>query len=284
MLKKILRKWRSRLGLLMLAAVMAGPAVMVLIGSLMRREELRLSFGAVLPDGTGYAFLPLLPYYPTLANYRQLLLQTMEFYVMFWNSVLQTAGILLGQLAVGIPAAWAFAKWRARWKNGLFRVYVVLMMAPFQVLMVPEYLTLYRFRLIDTPYAVVLPAVFATLPVFILTRFFRAVPDELLEAARLDGASELSILAQTGIPLGKGGIGAVVILSFLEYWNGVEAPLAFLQNRVYWPVSLYLPSISEQEEGVALAASFLILIPAFLLFLAGRDWMEEGIANTGLKG
>ena len=150
--------------------------------------------------------------------------------------------------------------------------------------MVPEYLTLQRWGLIDTPYAIILPAVFATLPIFILTRFFRAVPDEILEAARLDGASEFFIFTKIGIPLGEGGIGAVVILSFLEYWNTIEAPLAFLHDRSFWPVSLYLPNISQQNAGVALAASFLILIPTTLLFFAGHDVMEAGIANTGLKG
>ncbi len=280
----MIRKMISRLGLLFLIAIMLGPVIVVVIGSFMNGGELRLSFGAVLPDGTGYANIPLIPYYFTFSNYGKLLFQTVEFYRMFWNSVFQVAGIVLGQMLTGIPAAWSFAKWKARWKNVLFGLYIVLMMAPFQVLMVPEYLTLYRLKLIDTHYAVILPAVFATLPVFILTRFFRAVPDELLEAARLDGASEFYIFRKIGIPLGKSGIGAVVILSVFEYWSAIEAPLAFLQQRTHWPVSLYLPNISEQNAGAALAASFVILIPTLLLFLAGHDVMEEGIANTGRKG
>lgn len=283
-MKKMLKEAMRRVNLLLLIIVMLGPAIMVLICSFMKRDELLLSFGAVLPDGMGYASIPIVPFYLTFSNYKKLLLQTMEFYIMFWNSVLQVACIVLGQMLVGIPAAWAFAKWKTKWKNLIFSIYIVLMMAPFQVLMVPEYLTLYRFKLIDTHYAIIFPAVFATLPVFILTRFFKAVPDELLEAARLDGASELYIFVKIGIPLGKAGIGAIVILSVLEYWNAIEAPLAFLQQRSYWPVSLYLPNISEQNAGIALAASFIILIPTFLFFLAGHDVIEEGIANTGLKG
>lgn len=283
-MKKVLKQAIRRISLLLLIIVMLGSVIMVLICSFMKRDELLLSFGAVLPDGTGYASIPLVPYYLTFSNYKKLLLQTMEFYIMFWNSVLQVACIVLGQMLVGIPAAWAFAKWKARWKNLIFSIYIILMMAPFQVLMVSEYLTLYQLKLIDTHYAIIFPAVFATLPVFILTRFFKAVPGELLEAARLDGASELYIFVKIGIPLGKAGIGAIVILSVLEYWNAIEAPLAFLQQRSYWPVSLYLPNISEQNAGIALAASFIILIPTFLFFLAGHDVIEEGIANTGLKG
>ena len=283
-MKKMLKEAIRRVNLLLLIIVMLGPAIMVLICSFMKRDELLLSFGAVLPDGTGYANIPIIPYYLTFSNYKKLLLQTMEFYIMFWNSVLQVACIVLGQMLVGIPAAWAFAKWKTKWKNLIFSIYIVLMMVPFQVLMVPEYLTLYQFKLIDTHCAIIFPAVFATLPVFILTRFFKAVPDELLEAARLDGASELYIFVKIGIPLGKAGIGAIAILSVLEYWNAIEAPLVFLQQRSYWPVSLYLPNISEQNAGIALAASFIILIPTVLFFMAGHDVIEEGIANTGLKG
>lgn len=270
--------------LFLLSCAMASPVLIVLICSFMREEEIRISFGGILSGGAGYASVPLLPYRFTFGNYRELLMQTEEFFIMFWNSALQVSGIVAGQLLVGAPAAWALAKWKTPLAGRLFALYTVLMLIPFQVSMVPEYLILSRLGLLDTQLSVILPEIFATFPVFIMTRFFRAVPDELLEAARLDGAAELTIFCRVGLPMGESGIGAAVILSFLEYWNAIEAPMTFLQQRSKWPVSLYLPDITAENAGPALAASVIMLIPPLLVFLAGHDRMEEGIANTGLKG
>lgn len=203
---------------------------------------------------------------------------------MFWNSCLYTAGVLAGQVLIGAPAAWAFAKWKSKKKKVLFAAYIVLMVMPFQVLMVSEYLVLYKLSLLDTPWAVILPGAFATLPVFIMTRFFQTIPDSLLEAARIDGASEWTIFLKIGIPLGKAGILSIIVIGFIEYWNAIEAPLTFLTNKALWTLSLYIPNINQQQAGNALAASVVMLIPAVLVFLAGRDYLEAGIAQSGLKG
>ena len=165
-----------------------------------------------------------------------------------------------------------------------FGIYIVLMVMPFQVLMVSEYLVLHKLSLLDTPWAVILPGVFATLPVFIMTRFFQIIPDSLLEAARIDGASELTIFLKVGVPLGKAGILSIIVLGFIEYWNAIEAPLTFLSNKALWTLSLYIPNINQQQAGNALAASVVMLIPAVLVFMAGRDYLEAGIAQSGLKG
>lgn len=271
-------------GTLLLVWFMLEPIFIVVVCSFMKGEEIRISFGGVLQGSTGYASVPILPYYFSAGNFKELLLRTSEFFVMFWNSVGQVICIVLGQIVIGVPAAWAFAKWKVKWINYMFGLYIILMLIPFQVLMVPEYLTLYHLNMIDTHFSIILPGVFATFPVFIMTRFFKAVPDELLEAARLDGAAEAYIFFHVGLPLGKQGIGAAVILSFIEYWNAIEAPMTFLQQHSKWPVSLYLPNITKENAGIALAASVIILIPTLLIFLLGHDLMEEGIANTGLRG
>ena len=220
---------------------------------------------------------------PTLRHYVELLLDSPEFFHMFWNSVKITGGVLIGQLLVGIPAAWGFAKYRFPLKKVLFFLYLILMMMPFQVTMLPSYLTLNRMELIDTQWSVILPAVFSTFPVFILYRFFCSVPEALLEAARIDGAGEKEVFLYIALPMGSSGIIAVFVLGFLEYWNLIEQPLVFLKSKNLWPLSLYLPNIDAGSAGIAFAASMVTLLPAFLVFLWGRDYLEQGIVASAVK-
>ena len=202
---------------------------------------------------------------------------------MFWNSVKLTIGILLGQLLVSVPAAWGFAKGQFAGRKVLFTIYILLMMMPFQVLMLSDYLILDGFHLLNTHAGIILLCVFSPFPVFIMYQFFRKVPDELLEAARVDGAGEFFIFIKMGVPMGSGGIISAMVLSFLEYWNLIEQPMTFLKDKSLWPLSLYLPNIDLKQAGVAFAASVITLIPAVLVFLAGRDYLERGIAAIAIK-
>ncbi|MDE7429315.1 MAG: ABC transporter permease subunit, partial [Lachnospiraceae bacterium] len=162
-------------------------------------------------------------------------------------------------------------------------LYVVLMLLPFQVMLLPQYLVLQQLHLYNHPAAVILPAVFSTFPVFIMYRGFTQIDPEIMEAARLDGAGEMQIFLYIGLPLGKMGIQAAMVLSFLEYWNLVEQPMAFLEEQSYWPLSLYLPQIEIGQAGFAFAVSVVVLIPALFVFALGQDALEEGIAYIGVK-
>lgn len=269
--------------LLLLGMAVCYPIFFLFTGSLMGSGELKSHLGAALGLGTKpmtWSFLPLMP---TLRHYVQLLLDSPEYFHMFWNSVLLSGGILAGQLLCGIPAAWGFAKYDFPLKKFLFFLYLVLMMMPFQVTMLPSYLTLNRMSLIDTQWSVIFPAVFSTFPVFIMYRFFGSVPDALLEAARIDGAGEKAVFLHIALPMGSSGIIAVFVLGFLEYWNMVEQPLAFLKSKDLWPLSLYLPNISAERAGISFAASVITLMPAFLVFLCGKDYLEQGIVASAVK-
>ena len=129
----------------------------------------------------------------------------------------------------------------------------------------------------------ILPAIFNTFPVFIAYGSFRTIPKPLLEAARIDGASELYIFIKIGLPLGKGSILSAIVLGFLEYWNMIEQPLAFLEDKSLWPLSLYLPEIDWTQAGMAFSASVIMLIPAVFVFMMGNDYLEQGIIYSGLK-
>ena len=258
------------------------PILFTVTGSLMGNQELKQILEPFLTGEGGYISWKIFPMYPTLRAYVEVLLDSPEFFVMFWNSVKITTGVLAGQILVGVPAAWGFAKYKFPGKNALFLVYITLMM-PFQVLMLSNYLVLDQMKLLDHLWGIILPAAFSTFPVFIMYRFFESIPEALMESARLDGAGELLIFIRIGIPLGSAGIISALVLGFLEYWNLIEQPMAFLKNKELWCLSLYLPEIEPAQAGKAFAVSVIVLIPAVLVFLAGQDYLEQGIISTAIK-
>lgn len=267
----------------MAAFVICLPLLMIPGGAFMDSAEISRVLAPIFGEESGYVVWRFVPFYPTLAHFYRLLIESPAFYQLFWNTVGMTAAILAGQLAVGLPSAWAFAAFRFRGRNLLFGLYVVLMLLPFQVMLLPQYIVLQEMGLYNHPAAVILPAVFSTFPVFIMYRGFTQIDAEILEAARLDGAGEMQIFLYIGLPLGKMGIQAAMVLSFLEYWNLVEQPMAFLEKQAQWPLSLYLPQIAVTQAGFAFAVSVVVLIPALFVFALGQDALEEGIAYISVK-
>lgn len=259
------------------------PIILLVTGSVMSNGELLQHLGTVFSVGAEFVSWKLVPDYPTFENYRKLLFMTPQFFVLFWNSVKIVGCILAGQLVVGVPAAWAFAVYQVRGRRPLFALYVVLMLLPFQVTMLSSYLVLNRLEMLNTQTAVILPAVFATLPVFLAYGGFRAIPAQLFEAARIDGAGEWTIFCRIGLPLGKSGLLSAMVLGFLEYWNMMEQAMAFLEDKSLWPLSLYLPEITWEQAGFAFTASIIALIPAVFVFIWGQDYLEQGIIFSGLK-
>ena len=269
--------------LLVLAVIICFPVVFLIVGSLMGTDELNHYLGAVLGKADGFASWALLPTYPTFTAYVQLLLDSPEFFVMFWNSVKMTGAILLGQIVTGVPAAWGFARLDIPGKKVLFNLYIILMLMPFQVTMLSNYLTLDAMHLVDTQWAVILPAAFSTFPVFIMYHFFRSIPKGIIESAELDGANKFQVFLSIGVPLGSSGIVSALVLSFLDAWNLIEQPLTFLKSKTLWPLSLYLPNISMDNAGLAFVASVITLVPSLLVFLAGQNYLEQGIAASAVK-
>ena len=259
------------------------PVLFLLTGSVTSRYELGQYLAPLSDAAKGFVYWKWMPDYPAFSHYENVLLFTPQFYVVFWNSVKITAFILAGQLLVAVPAAWAFAIYPFPRRRLLFTVYLALMLMPFQVTMLSSYLVLNGLHLMNTHGAVILPAVFSAFPVFLIYRSFCGIPKELLEAARVDGAGEWQIFWRMGIPLASGGILSSAVLGFLECWNLIEQPLAFLKDQSLWPLSLYLPEISLDQAGYVFVASVITLIPALFVFLLGRDYLERGIAASALK-
>ena len=267
-----------------LALVVLYPIVFLIAGSLMGNDELGSYLGAVFLGKDGYAEFPLLPKFPTMQHYVEVFMDSPGFFVMFWNSVKITLGVLIGQFVVGTMAAWGFAKYDFPWKRGFFLLYVILMLMPFQVLMLSDYLVLDLLSLTDNLWGIILPGAFSTFPVFIMYRFFTEIPDSLIESAKLDGAKEWQLFLYLAVPIGSSGIIACMVLGFLEYWSLIEQPLTFLKDKSLFPLSIFLPDItSVSKSGMAFAVSVITFFPAVLVFLGGQDYLEQGIMAGAVK-
>ena len=282
-IKRGIQKAGTVLILLAPALLVALPVLILLSGSLMDAWELKGYLTTVFTDGNDFIRWKFLPDFPSFANYKKLLFETPQFFVLFWNSMKLVLCILAGQLLMAVPAAWGFAVYQVKGSRILFALYVVLMLLPFQVTMLSSYLVLRNLALLNSHLAIILPAVFSTFPVFLSYGGFRGIPPQILEAARIDGAGEITIFLKLGIPLGKSGLLSAMVLGFLEYWNLMEQPMAFLEDKALWPLSMYLPEITWGQAGFAFCASVITLVPAVFVFVLGQDYLEQGIIYSGLK-
>lgn len=281
-MKKYFKYWHYIL-IFIIGVVMVFPLFLMFTNSFLGVQEIKEAYGAVLGEDIGNVAIRLVPQYMTLRSYVELLLDSPDFFVMFWNSCRQVFPILAGQILIGMPAAWAFARFRFRGRRILFFLYMLLMIMPFQVTMVSNYIVLSKLSLMDTHLALIVPGIFSTFPVFIMEKFFKAIPEAVLDAAKVDGAGALQIFMKIGLPLGMPGIMSSSILCFLEYWNAIEAPMTFLKTKSKLPLSLYLPDITTEQLSVSFTASVVMMIPAILIFAWGRDYLQQGIEASGLK-
>ena len=269
--------------LLPFALLVWGPLWLLFVGALTGDGELQYTLGPAL-TGQGQAQWTLLPSWPTLQPLVELLLDTPAYFVTYWNTWAQVFPQVLGQLLVGAPAAWALSRMHFRGRRELRMLYLVLMLLPFQVTMVPSYLTLHTFGLLDTVWAVILPGAFSTFPVFIMCRGFDSVPKELLEAAAIDGAGPWQQFWRIGLPVGAPGVLAALTMGFLDAWNALEQPMTFLKTPSNWPLSLYLTNTTGEDLALTMAASLIMLLPAVLIFSFGQKYLEQGLLTGAVKG
>ena len=269
--------------LFILAIFVWYPLCMLLTGALTRTGELAQRLSGVLGNTSELAFWPLVTLRPTMKHVVELLLDTPAFYRVFWNSIIQTAPSVLGQILIGAPAAWALAQYDFRGKNAVTWLYIILMILPFQVTMASSYIVLNALDLVDTHRAIILPAIFSAFPVFIMSKFFGKIPQSVLEAARIDGAGEFRLFIAIGLPLGAPGVLSAALLGFVECWNAVEQPVTFLKTASLYPLSIFLPQTTLENAGVSFVCALIALLPAVLIFLWGQKYLEQGIIASGLK-
>ena len=219
----------------------------------------------------------------TLSYYYQVFLAQEQYLLRFWKSLGLCLCITVGQVAVSTLAGYGFAKCRFPGKKAMFFLLMILMIMPLQVTLVPNFIILDELKLLNTDYALALPMIFVPLGTFIMTQSFQSVPDEVIEAARLDGCGTLGLICRIAAPMNKAGIVCTLLLSFLDGWNMVEQPMVYLEDFGRYPISVALASVPPEDPTVQLVCCILTALPPLFLFTYFNRELVEGIALGGEK-
>ncbi len=258
------------------------PIVYTVTNSFMSVEEINRYYGDMNKEGA-HTLFHLLPDRVTLDSYYQMLFRRPDYLVKFWNSLLLTGSIVLGQAVVSCMAGYAFSKFRFPGRDAIFFVLIILMMMPYQVTLVSNFIVLDHLGLVGSYVAVILPAVFSPFGVFLMRQVIDGMPNDIIEAAKLDGANQGQILFQIVVPRCRAGLVSLIILSFVDSWNMVEQPLIFLKDRTSYPLSVFLAESNSADPSLGFACGVLAMIPVALLFLFYEQELVEGISLSNLK-
>ena len=265
------------------------PLVLTVCDSFMTETEIFYNYGAMLSlkSDTIYTAdsvsLKLIPDRVTLQQYANVLITNSEYLLKFWNSEILTIPVTMLQIGIALLASYGFARYEGRVKQIVFLVYIILMLMPYQVTLVPNFLVADALGFAGSRWAVILPGIFSTFPVYLFTRIMKRIPKAYLEAARLDGAGELQIFLHIAVPLCRNVIVSVLLLVFIDCWNMVEQPLLMIDDPQKQPLSIFLAQIRTGDLGIAFAAAVFYMIPSLLLFLYGEEDLVQGMAYAGVK-
>ncbi|MGH3131936.1 MAG: carbohydrate ABC transporter permease, partial [Gaiellaceae bacterium] len=251
-------KWWIYAVLVLGLVAMVGPFLWMLLGSLKTQRELLQIPPTWLPE------------HPTTANYTRLF-DRLDFPRYFWNSTLIALLITLSNLVFCSMMGYALAKLRFFGRDKLFLLVLGTMLVPGSVTLVPLFVLMSKLNLVDNLLAVVLPAAAGPVGVFLMRQFMLSIPDELLEAGRVDGASEFFLFRRVVIPLSAPALAALAILTFLPAWNSLLWPLVVLtsENNFTLPVALAIFARGQfaADYGLLMAGSVVLVVPVILLFL-----------------
>lgn len=203
------------------------------------------------------------------------------------NTVFLTLIVTVLQLLTSSFAAYSFAKLNFRHKNTLFLAYIATIAMPWQVYMVPQFIMMRSMGLNDKLLAIICLQAFSAFGVFMMKQFYEGIPDDLCEAARIDGMSEYRIYAKIMLPLSKPALSTLTIFTFVATWNDYLGPLIYLKSQEKKTIQLGLKMFISQyssDYGLIMAGSVLSLIPVLIVFLILQKYFVEGVASTGLKG
>ena len=269
------------------------PIVLTISNSFMSSSEISANYGSVFAvnENGGKVYiaekvnLKFIPDMVSFSQYITVLFKSPDYLFKFWNSVILVGPIVLFQLTVATLAAYGFARYMGKLRGIVFFSYVILMLMPYQVTLVPNYLVADWLNVLDSYWAIWLPGIFSPFAVYLLTKFMKRIPYSVIEAAQIDGAGEWQIFRKICLPLCKGALCSAAILVFIDYWNMVEQPLILLSDAERHPLSVFLSKINAGEVGLAFAVATIYMVPSLLVFLYGEDYLVEGITyQGGIKG
>ncbi len=265
------------------------PIVLTFTNSFMTPSEISANYGAIFATTEQGARmfvgetvnLKFIPDWVTFSQYITVLFKSPEYLLKFWNSVIYVVPIVVFQLFVAALASFGFARYKGRVKQLIFFLYIILMLMPYQVTLVPNYLVAGRLHILNTRWAIWLPGIFSPFAVYMLTKYMRRIPDSLYEAASIDGAGEWEIFTRICLPICRGGLMSIGILIFIDYWNMVEQPLVLLSDPELHPLSVFLSRINTGEISLAFAVAVIYMVLPMLMFLYGEEYLVEGIIYQG---
>jgi len=291
------KRYFGRTGLFLLAMFFAFvfllPTVLTITNSFMTQSEIDANYGMIFEStrpGVGSFVsdsvnLKFIPDIVSADQYITILFRTPVYLLRFLNSVMLVIPIVIFQVGIASFAAYSFTRYQGRFKSFLFFFYIILMLMPYQVTIVPNFIVAERLGILGSRWAVFFPGIFAPFSVFLLTKFMRRIPSVLIEAAKLDGANEWQVFTRVCIPQCRSALYSIAILVFIDYWNMVELPIILLDNWEQQPLSVFLSTINASEAGIAFAAAAVYMVLPLLLFLHGEEALVEGITHSGsVKG
>ena len=222
----------------------------------------------------------------TVANYG-LVLKTRYFGSWYWNSFRTVAVSIIFRLLVTIPASYAFSRMKFRGRSLILGILVATMMVPAEATMVSRYLYFKQLGILNSSLSIVLPEIAEVFYLVILIEFFRSIPESLLEAAKIDGASHLSIIIRVFIPLSGPALATVVLFSFINIWNNFVDPFLFINNtsrQLLTPALRFFQSSGGANVPMQLAGASLSVVPIIVLFIFTQKFFVAGISSSGIKG
>ena len=264
------------------------PIILTVTNSLMTPQEISANYGMIFAKRNGVRVfisetvnLKFIPDIVSFGQYFKVLILSPEYLMKFWNSFIYVVPIVVFQLAVASLASYGFARYRGRVREVIFFAYIILMLMPYQVTLVPNYLVANWLHIMDTRWAIWLPGIFSPFAVYMLTKYMRRIPRSIYEAAEIDGAGEWQIFTQICLPNCRGGLASIAILLFIDYWNMVEQPLILLTNDQLHPLSVFLSRINADEISLAFAVAVIYMVLPMMVFLYGEEYLVEGIVYQG---
>ena len=274
-----------------LSGVFLFPILVTAANSFMSPFEIVKRYSSLLSASNGFnaqgvihfVEMSLIPGFVSFKQYIKLLFESPLYLGLFWNSVKITLPVVAGQLLISVPGAYAFELSGFKYKEALFFVYIVVMLMPLQVVLVPNYIVADFLHIKDSYLAIILPGIFNPFGVFLIRQYLKGMPKEIIEAAKIDGANHLQIIAYIIRPMISSAVAALTILTFVEYWNLVDQAIVFIKDANAEPLSAYLSRFTESSLDMIFAASAFYMLPTVLIFLYGQKNIVEGIQLSGLK-
>ena len=272
---RVSRTWWIYALLILGLVVMVGPFLWMVVGSLKPEADFLQN-----PP-------PFLPTAATTDNYGRLFGQ-LDFPRFFFNSSLIALAVTVGTLVFCPMLGYALAKLRWHGKGLIMGLVLATLMVPAGITLIPNFILMSNFGLVNTYPGLILPFLAGPFGVFLMRQFMLSVPDELLEAARIDGANEFRVFLSVVMPIATPVLATLAILTFLGNWNSFIYPLVMAQEPQMYTLPVALATFAtgqyQADHGMLMAGSVMLVVPVLIVFILFQRWITEGIATTGLKG